>query len=221
MNKRIYIVGAQSTYITEAVEICEGAGYTDIVCVDNMQICKEKTIAGYPVIPLSDVQYRDGDGFICSVHTPIFREKIISDVSAYGIPAVSVIHPTAVVSKRARLSVRGVVIAAGVIVGSNTVIGDYVTINRGALIGHDITVESNTTIEAGVSVGGFCRIGEKSYLGMNASILPTRAIGRSCVVGAGSLVREDVPDNTFVAGVPAVVKKEHILGYQGTGNPIK
>jgi maltose O-acetyltransferase len=42
---------------------------------------------------------------------------------------------------------------------------------------------------------------------MNAVILPGVNIGKGVVVGAGSVVASDVPDDCFVAGNPAVIKK--------------
>jgi len=46
-------------------------------------------------------------------------------------------------------------------------------------------------------------IGNRSFIGTGAIILPGVVIGERCVVGAGSVVTADVPDNTGVAGVPA------------------
>jgi acetyltransferase-like isoleucine patch superfamily enzyme len=44
-----------------------------------------------------------------------------------------------------------------------------------------------------------------SFLGAQVTVLPGVRIGRGSFVAAGSLVREDVPPGTLVAGVPARV----------------
>jgi acetyltransferase-like isoleucine patch superfamily enzyme len=44
-----------------------------------------------------------------------------------------------------------------------------------------------------------------SFLGANVTVLPGLTIGPESFVAAGSLVREDVPPRTLVAGVPARV----------------
>jgi acetyltransferase-like isoleucine patch superfamily enzyme len=46
-------------------------------------------------------------------------------------------------------------------------------------------------------------IGNDVYIGMRSMIMPGVAIGNRCIVGAGSIVTRDVPDNTVAAGVPA------------------
>ena len=40
-----------------------------------------------------------------------------------------------------------------------------------------------------------------------AAVLQGVTIGSGCVIAAGSVVTEDLPDNVVAAGVPAVVKK--------------
>lgn len=50
---------------------------------------------------------------------------------------------------------------------------------------------------------GRIEIGEETFIGSGSIIMPGVKIGRNCVVGAGSVVTHDVPDETVVAGVPA------------------
>ena len=51
-------------------------------------------------------------------------------------------------------------------------------------------------------------IKRNAWIAANATILPGVTIGENSVVAAGALVRNDVPPNTVVAGVPArIVKK--------------
>ena len=52
---------------------------------------------------------------------------------------------------------------------------------------------------------GKIRVGERTFIGCNSTILPGVTIGKRCIIGAGSVVTKDVPDGTVVAGVPARV----------------
>jgi len=50
---------------------------------------------------------------------------------------------------------------------------------------------------------GRIHIGERTFIGCRAIIMPNVKIGKRCVVAAGSVVTKDIPDGTVVAGVPA------------------
>lgn len=51
-------------------------------------------------------------------------------------------------------------------------------------------------------------IRRKAWLGAGVTVLPGVTIGQNAIVGAGSVVTHDVPDDTIVAGVPArVIRK--------------
>lgn len=50
---------------------------------------------------------------------------------------------------------------------------------------------------------GYTVIGDNVFIGMNSSIMPGVHIGNNCVIGTGSVVTKDVPDNMVVAGNPA------------------
>lgn len=50
-------------------------------------------------------------------------------------------------------------------------------------------------------------IGDYVYIGINTLILPGVNIGNNCIIGAGSIVTKDIPDNSVAAGSPAKVVK--------------
>lgn len=51
-------------------------------------------------------------------------------------------------------------------------------------------------------------IGAHTFIGANCFILPGSKIGSNCIVGAGSVVRGVIPDNSIAIGNPAVVVKK-------------
>src|SRR5665647_533822 len=51
------------------------------------------------------------------------------------------------------------------------------------------------------------KFGNNVFIGINSIILPGVTIGDNVVIGAGSIVNRDVPDNVVVAGVPAKIIK--------------
>ena len=52
-------------------------------------------------------------------------------------------------------------------------------------------------------------IGDETWIGANAVILPGVFIGKHCVVAAGSIVTRNVPSNSVVAGNPARIIKQY------------
>lgn len=66
-------------------------------------------------------------------------------------------------------------------------------------------------------------IGKRCFIGAHAIILPGVRVGDECVIGAGSVVSQDVPSNSIVAGNPARVVRSGIrtaaLGKIITMNP--
>jgi len=52
-------------------------------------------------------------------------------------------------------------------------------------------------------------IGDETWVGANAVILPGVFIGKHCIVAAGSVVTRNVPSNSVVAGNPARVIKQY------------
>jgi acetyltransferase-like isoleucine patch superfamily enzyme len=97
---------------------------------------------------------------------------------------------------------------------SNIVIGDDVSITGNCAI-VDVT-HPFKDVHDPVKIGdrilkerSFVEIGDRSFLGFNAIILPNVRIGRFCVVGAHSLVSRDIPDYSVVAGNPARILRRY------------
>lgn len=54
-------------------------------------------------------------------------------------------------------------------------------------------------------------VGDDCFIGTRVIIMPGVHIGNQVVVGAGSVVTKDVPDNCIVAGNPARVLRENVI----------
>ena len=114
----------------------------------------------------------------------------------------TIIHPTAVISKFAKIGY-GVSIQPCVVVGPNVTIGNHVQIFAQSLIGHNSTLDNYSYIANNASVGAHIHLKEGTYLGTNCSILEDVTIGEWSLVGIGTVVLKDVPSFTKVVGNPA------------------
>src|SRR5262245_25510288 len=57
----------------------------------------------------------------------------------------------------------------------------------------------------------FLEIGDGSFIGFGSVILPNVRIGAHVVIGANSVVTQDIPDYSVAAGAPAVVLRQYDL----------
>ena len=81
-------------------------------------------------------------------------------------------------------------------------IGDDVTLaNKVQILAHDDT----TRVYTGFGRIGRVVIGDRVFVGANTTILMNTRIGNDVIIGAGSVVTKDIPDNSVVAGNPARV----------------
>lgn len=95
---------------------------------------------------------------------------------------------------------------AQVTIGSGTVFSRENIVITGT---HDLYNRS-TIIAKPVSIGENC------WITTRCIILPGTTIGNNCVLGAGSVVSGDIPDNSLVMGNPGKVVKT--LKYPGDAN---
>ena len=87
-------------------------------------------------------------------------------------------------------------------------IGSRVTIAHGAMIFSDSGPNTSPWLQEHYPITEApIAIGDDVWIGAGAMILPGVTIGNKCVIGAGSVVKDDVPDYAVVAGSPAKIIK--------------
>ena len=114
------------------------------------------------------------------------------------------IHPSAIVSPSAKIG-EGTVIMAGAVVNADAVIGRHCIVNTGAIVDHDCIIDDFCHIAPGTHISGATHVGEGTWIGVGSSIIQCLTIGRNCMIGAGSVVVKNIPDNVTAYGCPAKV----------------
>mgnify|MGYP004511795347 FL=1 len=132
------------------------------------------------------------------------RLKENNPTIVYGIA----IHPSAIVSPSAKIG-EGTVVMAGAVINADAVIGKHCIVNTGATVDHDCVIEDYCHIAPGVHISGGTHVGEGSWIGVGSSVIQCLNIGKNCMIGAGSVVVKDIPDNVTAFGCPAKVIKNH------------
>ena len=141
----------------------------------------------------------------------------IASTASIGQAAFKVVQP---MNQAERLApcVGGVHIGADASIGACTCIdagifGEWTEIRAGAHldnlvhVGHSAIIHSGAKVVAGSVIGGWAEIGERAWVGINASIKQHVKVGAGAVVGMGAVVLKDVPPGAVVYGNPAREKE--------------
>ena len=117
---------------------------------------------------------------------------------------VNAIHPSVVIGDNVELG-EGIVMMAGCIINPKSKIGDFTFFATGAQVDHDCDIKNYSSISAGSITGGYVTLGEFSAITLGVTVVDRLKIGKNTVIGAGSLVIKDLPDNVLVYGNPCKV----------------
>jgi UDP-2-acetamido-3-amino-2,3-dideoxy-glucuronate N-acetyltransferase len=126
------------------------------------------------------------------------------------------------------------IIGRGVAVENDTRIGNYVKVETGAYVTAHTTIEDRCFVAPMVTMSNDNYLGRTeerfkhtkgphlkrgARIGANATLMPGVVIGEDAVVGAGSLVKRNVPAGKVVIGAPAGIfrdtPKEQLVEMQG------
>lgn len=213
MKEKIILIGS-GQHCNVVMYNVEAQGKYDIACIADVNKDKWGTmINGVKVVPFENFSTKAMDSlerefgtnkFFISFGTMKYRKPVFEFLVTNGWEAVNVIHPSAIISPRAKIG-NGVLIEAGCMVTPQPVVGDNVVLNCGSQVNHDNVVEDHVYIASGVVLSGTVRIGENALLDDGVVVAVGRKVGANSIVGAGSVVTRDVPNKVIAYGVPCRV----------------
>lgn len=146
------------------------------------------------------------EGVVVGVGDNAVRARVVDRLDA-EVPAlrfVNAVHPSAQLARGATLGV-GVVVAAGAILGPDTTVADHAIVYTRASLDHDGELGRCASLAPGAVTGGDVRIGAHTAIAIGTTIRHGRSIGPHTVVGAGSVVVDDLPGHVVAYGSPARV----------------
>jgi UDP-perosamine 4-acetyltransferase len=209
--KPLLILGAGS-FAIEVLEAAELAGIrvAGFVVSDDLAPPASRHV-GLPVFVESAVPFAPDDASLAGGIVTTRRRAFVERMAARGFTFRTVVHPSAIVSPRARID-DGAFVGAGAILASHTHVGAHVLLNRGANVGHDNELEPFVTIGPGAILAGAVRVGVGAYVAVGAVVRDHLDIGAGAVVAAGAVVVKTIAPRVLVAGVPAAVVKTGVDG---------
>lgn len=151
---------------------------------------------------LQDADFVAQHRFIVALGDQEARRELSLQIVQQAGELATIIHPSAIISKRVSIG-QGTAIIAGAVINTDAKIGDYCIINTGATIDHDVVLEDGVQICPGVNLAGSVHCEADVFIGTGAALIPTIRIGKNSRIGAGAVVLEDVPANMLMVGNPA------------------
>jgi acetyltransferase EpsM len=135
--------------------------------------------------------------------TPRLRCASVAEKESFEL--ATIVHPRATVAAGVSLGA-GTVVMAGAVLNPECRIGKAVIVNTSATVDHHGIVEDGVHLCPGVHLAGKVSVGRETQVGIGTCVADEVRIGARCVIGAGSVVVHDIPDDVVAFGSPAVVK---------------
>lgn len=134
------------------------------------------------------------------------EESVYKKITSLNIPSnrlATLIHPSAIIPKGMCKIGNGVLMAPLSQLSPDTTLEDNSIMLPNAFLGHDSTLKRFAHIASNATVGANVIIGKACHIGTNCTIREKTKIGDFCLVGSGSVVLNDVEENSIVVGNPA------------------
>lgn len=209
--KEIYVLGiGGSTPIF--IELAEACGYK----VGGLYHYKEgrtgECAYGYPILgSFADLYQSDikGKAFLLSQGNMRIREEVSNKLRQLGGIIPTLIHPSAIISKYAKISKEGVTIGANCIIRADSVISSNVCIWDMAIVSHQTTLGNYCFVGPKALVGAHIEVQDFAFIGQDALLVSGKVgtMGANSLLGAGAVLTKELPANMVAVGNPARVIK--------------
>lgn len=134
------------------------------------------------------------------------RKMVYEKIKAQNLEVKTLVHLKSIVAQDVILK-EGVVIMPGVVVNTGSTIGVGSILNTSSVIEHDCVIGDFVHIAPNSALAGDVCVKDMTFVGISSSVIQGKVIGENSVIGAGSVVIKDIPDNALSYGVPAKVIK--------------
>lgn len=211
-DKKLIIIGAGSLGKLTIDCILRNNEYSpnNIAVLDDNDKIQGKSILGISVIGSINCieilrELITDLNFVIAIANNQVRREIVKKYP--DLSYSTIISRESVISPHAEIG-HGCIILPGVIVDPDAKIKDHVIVNKSSTIAHDVTLHDFSQISPGVNFGGYVELGECSFIGLGASVLPSKRITKNVIVGAGAVVTKhiEVPFSIYI-GNPAKLFK--------------
>jgi sugar O-acyltransferase (sialic acid O-acetyltransferase NeuD family) len=185
------------------IDVIESAGGFQIAGIVQRAPDGVQPVLGYPVLgdddELESLLRRFPNALVTvgQIKSPGIRIKLFALLRSLDAHLPVIVSPKAHVSRHAQVQ-DGSIVMHGAIVNAGARVAENCIVNSQALVEHDAIVEAHCHISTGARVNGGALIGSGSFVGSGVILHEGVRVGCNCVIGAGRVVRDDVPANTVL-----------------------
>ena len=203
--KRVALLGAGLGAMQVIDLISHLDGFRAVALYDDTPEKQGTFVYGVPVVGKIDFEsitmdYKMGkfDYIVNAISTSNkFRKKCFDELTALEVPYCNLIHPSAVIGHYVTMGTGNIVLPFTHI-GPNTVLGNDCFLTAKASIEHHNVVGSHVTCGPSVMTSGCVTIGDCVRFGTGVFVEPHVEIGDNCLIASGTIVTNNVPENTIV-----------------------
>ena len=146
--------------------------------------------------------------YCITIADPISRKLVALKMKNTNIQALTLLFNNAIILSQSQIGI-GSIVMPGAIISACVNIGMFTQINFNSYIAHDCRIVNFVTISPSVTCCGNTDIKEGAFIGAGSIIKQgtngrPRYIGINSILGMGSNLLNDLPDNKTYAGNPAI-----------------
>jgi sugar O-acyltransferase (sialic acid O-acetyltransferase NeuD family) len=203
MEKSLVIIGAGG-HSRVVVDTATALGLSIHGIIDINYAGQEEKIIGAPIIGGPDVissLQLDAHVFAFGIGDNMTRKEHMESLVKLNCEIITLVHPSAIVSKSEVEIGVGSFINAGSIINACAKLGKGTIINSGAIVEHECVLGDFVHIAPNASIAGRVKIGANSFIGMGSCVIPETEIGSGVVVGANATITKNLASNSKVVGI--------------------
>lgn len=140
-----------------------------------------------------------------TVAWPATKRKICQLLQNPSLSFPSLIHPDVSFDDDEVNIGQGCIITQGCRFTVNIQLGEFVLLNLACILTHDVIIGDYCSVMPSVNLSGAVTLEEAVYIGTGTQIIQLLTIGKDSIIGAGSVVINDIPSGCTAVGVPARV----------------
>lgn len=159
-----------------------------------------------PVSSVKDLIKEKQAKVIISIGSNSIRRKVVERLSLSNNHYATCIHKQTIISPSVRIG-SGTVIMPGAVVNADACIGSHSIVNSSSVIEHECIIEDFAHVSPGAIMAGGIQLCEGVHIGAGATVIPLKKVGQWSVIGAGSVVVDDIKEFSTAVGIPAKVIK--------------